>query len=175
MTEWRTVSANQNYMVSDTGQVQRTVGGRGTRAGKCLKHAENKNGYFYVALYQNGKQNRLLVHRLVAFTFLGNPPSEKHQVTHKDRDFANNHVSNLRWTTRKEIGADKITRGTSTKGEKNHTAKLTESNVHEIKILLTEGHNQKYIADKFGVSPSTVSLINTNKVWSHLKKENENE
>lgn len=42
------------------------------------------------------------VHRIVAFAFLGNPPSEKHVVDHIDRRRDNNCIQNLRWISLSE-------------------------------------------------------------------------
>lgn len=41
-----------------------------------------------------------LVHRIVAFAFLGSPPSDKHVVDHIDKDRRNNRPENLRWVPR---------------------------------------------------------------------------
>ena len=47
----------------------------------------------------NTSRRSLLVHRLVATTFLGQPRSLDMQVNHKDRDRGNNNVSNLEFVT----------------------------------------------------------------------------
>lgn len=52
-------------------------------------------------------------------------------------------------------------------GEKNGRAKLTEEKVKEIKQLLgSKTHNE--IAKQFKVSASTVGMIATGRVWTHL-------
>ena len=53
---------------------------------------------------ENGKfikQIRYYVHRLVAETFIPNP-YRLSEIDHINRDKTNNHVSNLRWVTRKD-------------------------------------------------------------------------
>ncbi len=43
---------------------------------------------------------RVAVHRLVAFAWLPEPPTAKHVwINHKDGNKANNHASNLEWST----------------------------------------------------------------------------
>lgn len=51
------------------------------------------------------------VHRIVAFAFLGNPPSNLHVVDHIDTNRRNNRPENLRWITRLEnVLLNEITR-----------------------------------------------------------------
>lgn len=50
------------------------------------------SGYMYIGSHT--------IHRIVAFAFLGNPPSEKHIVDHIDTNRSNNSAINLRWVTR---------------------------------------------------------------------------
>src|SRR4051812_8750616 len=44
----------------------------------------------------------LVVHRIVATTFHGEPPTPEHVVDHIDTNRANNRAENLRWVTRLE-------------------------------------------------------------------------
>lgn len=43
-----------------------------------------------------------VVHRIVAYAFLGNPPTTQHIVDHKDTNRQNNRPGNLRWLTKME-------------------------------------------------------------------------
>ena len=61
----------------------------------------DKDGYSRVALFKDGKQKQLQVHRLVALTFIPNPEN-KPEVNHKDRNKSNNNVENLEWVTQSE-------------------------------------------------------------------------
>jgi hypothetical protein len=64
----------------------------------------HKNGYWDLKLYdKDGKQKHLKVARLTMMLFGDEPQSEKHNtVDHIDRDRKNDHISNLRWATRRE-------------------------------------------------------------------------
>lgn len=63
-------------------------------------------------------------------------------------------------------------RTTPQRGEKSHLAKLTDADV--IKILSLMGTaTQKIIAQKFGVSQSTISLIFLNRAWTHIQRNSE--
>lgn len=54
----------------------------------------------YVSVRVNNKTYSL--HRLIAFAFLGPPPTPQHTIDHKDMITGNNHVDNLEWVTRQE-------------------------------------------------------------------------
>lgn len=127
-----------------------TVGSDGTvigPSGKVLKPAVSNCGYERVAIYRNGKQKRLSVHRLVAETFFGEPTAPN--VNHKDGNKRNNAALNLEWCTPSEnskhavrtglwnpekAGAIRRQRG-SNAGAKNGRAKLTPEQVQEIRGL----------------------------------------
>ena len=168
MIEWHTVSANENYEVSNDGQVRRVIPNRGAQAGRALKPRKHSQGYLFVSLYRNDKVKNHYIHRLVALAFLGNPPTPSHEVAHADGDPANNHFSNLRWATSKENQADKVIHGRTNRGERHGHSKLTESDVHEIRNLISQGDTQQDIAEKFGVSRGTISKIKRGRNWSWL-------
>lgn len=117
---WKT-TLFQGYEVSDTGLV-RSVGKN--KHEKVLKPSINHKGYEVVYLSDPQKstyKTTVLVHRLVAQTYLLNPES-KPQVNHKDGNKRNNNVNNLEWSTNLE----------------NHTHKL-ENN------LVPESHTPKRV------------------------------
>ncbi|EEX4920952.1 HNH endonuclease [Escherichia albertii] len=68
------------------------------RKGRILKPNSLKIGY----QRYNLAYGSIYVHRIVAFTFLGDRTNEGLEVDHRDRDKGNNHYSNLRWYTHQE-------------------------------------------------------------------------
>ena len=89
---------DEHYSVRDNGAVMRHP-----REGKRLRKDDNvwtfgkpneKTGYMEIS----GQR----VHRIVAFAFLGDPPTEQHVVDHIDTNRRNNRPENLRWLTRLE-------------------------------------------------------------------------
>lgn len=56
-------------------------------------------GYMQVRLRSNGKYIPTLVHRLVATLYIDNP-DKLPEVNHKDKNVANNNVTNLEWCSR---------------------------------------------------------------------------
>jgi hypothetical protein len=95
------------YQASTFGRI-RTVEGKITHS---IRHGERRwksrilkgrgdcpNGK-RVSLWKDKKQKDFLVARLVALTFLGEPP-EGFTVNHKDGNRMNNHIDNLEWLSR---------------------------------------------------------------------------
>lgn len=89
---------DEHYSARDNGAVMRYP-----REGKHLRKDDNvwtfgkpneKTGYMEIA----GQR----VHRIVAFAFLGNPPTDQYVVDHIDTNRRNNRPENLRWLTRLE-------------------------------------------------------------------------
>lgn len=54
------------------------------------------------------------------------------------------------------------------RGSMQGNSKLNEADVALIKRKLSEGEKGRHIAAKFGVSPSTISLIKLGKFWRHV-------
>lgn len=168
--EWRTVAEYEGlYEVSSFGRVRRLAGTYHCNKNRILSACPCcKWGHLVVNLSKDCKARTRLVHRLVAFAFLGNPPEEKMEVAHYDGDSTNNHVSNLRWTSHKDNERDKIRHDRLRKGERHHNASLTEIQVLEIRKLVAEGENQYSVAKKFGISQPHVSEIHLRLSWTWL-------
>lgn len=148
------------YLVTDHGQVW------STRSGKFLKPTRDREGYLRVHLYPGGKT--MPVHRLVLLTFVG-PCPEGYQTRHLNGESDDPRLRNLIWGTKEENRKDKIRHGTlhrgGAKGERNHSAKLTEEQVREIRRL---PHSHRQLARMFGVSPRTIRNILRRTKWKHV-------
>ena len=94
---WKTLKENNKYEISDTGLVRR-IDTKQTLSG-CIT-----SGYRSVKLtFNNSKQKRFYVHRLVAEHFINNPdPKNKTFVNHKDGNKLNNCIENLEWVSPRE-------------------------------------------------------------------------
>lgn len=68
---------------------------------RFIKGQINFEGYVRIGLYKDGNEKKLLVHRIIAETFILNPEN-KAQVNHKDMNKSNNSVENLEWITNRE-------------------------------------------------------------------------
>ena len=100
---WKLAKGYEKFIaVSNQGNVVTTaqVDSYGNYLPERLKTVYlHKSGYKYILLSIDGKQKFLLVHRLVAETFLSNPHNFK-EVNHKDLNKGNANVNNLEWCSR---------------------------------------------------------------------------
>lgn len=51
---------------------------------------------------------------------------------------------------------------------RNHSMKLTEVDVKNIRVEVTQGNSQKQLAVKYNVSPSTIGEIVRRETWKHI-------
>lgn len=101
---WKDIKNYEGYyQVSTFGRIRgldriivRSDGISYLRKGRVLTLILNEDGYFNTKLSKNGQTITVLVHRIVAETFLPNPYNLP-EVNHKDFNRANNHVENLEW------------------------------------------------------------------------------
>lgn len=85
------LKSDPNYLISKDGVVFSTITNR------VLEAYINPQGYKSVCIKQGGK-HQLLLHRMLAETFLSNPENLE-EVNHKDGNKLNNDLSNLEWVT----------------------------------------------------------------------------
>lgn len=168
--EWRVCPGFENYQVSENGDIRRATftPNRKGKPGDIIQHSVSNNGYARVALWEDAVSRRVSVHRLVAFAFIGTPPTRSHEVAHNDGNRLNNHYTNLRWATRSENHADKKAHGTWQGGGNNGNGKLTENAVFEILQRLRAGARRSALAREYGVSYTTIWSIESRRTWKHV-------
>lgn len=106
---WRDIGGYEGvYQISNLGRVKslhrsilRKNGVKQTFSERILKIKTQKNGYKFINLKCQGKQERTFrLHRLVAEAFIPNP-LDLPCINHKDEDKSNNTSDNLEWCTQK--------------------------------------------------------------------------
>ncbi|WP_158027202.1 NUMOD4 domain-containing protein [Labilibacter marinus] len=165
---WKSIPGTEGkYEISDYGRVKSYCY---SSEGKIVKSG-NIKGYRSINLKVDGQKKTILIHKLVAETFLENSDESKDVVIHKDWNKLNNHVSNLAWLSREESftrAQDKLIQARKKKGRIVTHSKLSEKDVAAIKSMLEKGRKQKVIAELFCVSAMQISRIKNNTSWSEV-------
>ena len=165
------------YRVSADGRVfslPRVVTGRNgqryTVPGRELKQTDNgKALQVDVGSKADGSDVKMNVGAALLRAFIGPPPTDRHECCHENGDYRDNRLFNIRWGTRAENAADRDRHGTTARGERSGTAKLTGDAVREIRRRVAAGETQTAVTADFGVSVAQVCRIVNRKAWRHVK------
>ena len=187
METWKDIEGFEDfYQVSDLGRVRsldrqieyQSRGGYTVtylRKGQVLKPMKTgTSAYLQVHLRKNNTTFANTIHRLVAFAFLGLPPTGMNQTNHQDGNKTNNRLENLEWCTASmnlwhAYHVLKIPQRGGARGEQSGTAKLTEEQVKEIRALYATGlYTQVTLSKLFPVNSQNINHIVTRKSWKHI-------
>jgi hypothetical protein len=149
------------YSVSNLGRVRRDLGGRcNAIAGRILRPALDKSGYWFVGLCGREKHMNLKIHSIVAAAFIGKRPRGL-VINHKDGCKLNNRPENLEYCTASENTLHAYSHGfiTHVRGENNGSAKLKDAEVIEIFLFRAAGWKPRETAARFNVSTAQVQRI----------------
>ena len=154
------------YDVSDDGQVRSLkYHGLARKTPRILKTYPHTKSYKLVRLQSGSRSVPRYVHRLVLETFVGECPAGK-EAGHRDGHKQNNALSNLEWITRPENVSDKYKHGHILYGERNGFAKLTATQVQQIR---QSASSHAALARQFGVAETTVADVRHGKTWAKLE------
>lgn len=159
MNKYTEIKGYPGYFINRHGSVMNAHG--------HIMHAKKTNnsttGYYATKLFVNGKPKYPLIHRLLALTFLGDPPTGKHVVNHIDGNGLNNSLSNLEWVTVRENVRHAVRIGLSKgiRGSANKSSKLTEEQTLQVIEMYRQGIRLKEISAIYKIAESTVSRIAT--------------
>ena len=166
--EFRHIPGALGYCVSSDGHVYRCIfGGSHRKIHNTWSERPGspnvRTGHFQITI--NGRHTR--IHTLVLEAFVG-PCPQGMECCHNDGNAQNNTLDNLRWDTRLSNVHDMVKHGRHPRGERNHFAKLIDSQVIEIRTLYAQGATQQQISEQFPASREAISCIVNGKTWKHL-------
>lgn len=110
----------------------------------------------------DGQRRTMKVHRLVAIAEHGADAVAGNHVHHKNEIPWDNRPSNL------EIKSPKDHHSHHSTGESHPGSKLTESDVKDILSRLKAGETGRSLANEYGVSETTISMIKNGNNWAHI-------
>ena len=173
--KWETIKGFEDYKVSDFGSVY------SLKRDKELK-LYDKKGYWGVYLYNGKIRKFMMIHRLVAITFINNPNNYP-QINHKDENTKNNNIENLEWCsakynanygTHKEKIRQRMLTNNHFKGKQH--SELSKQKMSLAKKGKPSNRKRKVVINGIEYDSITTAMIElkigTKKIYKILKGEN---
>lgn len=167
--QWKPIDGYESvYEVSSLGRVRsaaRTDFGGRFRKQRVLRPTKNAKGYLFVALFKDGKRQRMAaVHRLVLETFVG-PAPKGAEACHNNGRRDDNRLCNLRWDSRTGNQRDRVNHGTANKEMGHPRRKIDLDTAIEMHRARSRGLTIRQIASMNGLTHSYVSKLLRGRYW----------
>lgn len=172
-------STTKNYAISSHGRIasyEKDINDR------LVLSMHNHEGYTVCTTRVSGKSRALFPHQLMGALFLKKHNPKCKYVIHLDHDKANNHLSNLKWATPKELAehtkkSPRVLNSIKHRVYSGHTAKkLNEKKVTQLKKELWDPKRKltlKQIAAKYDIAEMNLYRIKSGEMWYHVHVEGE--
>lgn len=169
---------NVPYMISNHGRF-------GVKAeGKVeVRSFKPTAGIYRFNTRQGGRNKAIFLYKEVARAFLRKPSPKHNFIIHKDHNYLNDHIDNLKWATREEhrrhttnSPRSVLARQRKAITESRHSKVLDEKRVTALKKMIWDPNRKlsyKQLALKFGVSEMQIYRIKTGEFWYHIRVEHE--
>jgi hypothetical protein len=154
---------DKKYQASTLGRIKSSMPHNGTFE-RILRQTPTTKGYVSCGLYKNRKRISFLIHRLVAITYIPNPLNLP-EVNHKKGCKTDNRPCAIEWNTHDDNVSHAVENSLIQKGEKCHSAKLTEKDVLEIRA---SDYDAEYLAKKYNISKNTIWYVKRRATWTHI-------
>lgn len=130
----------------------------------CWEWTASKTSSGYGKIFVVG---RLRAAHRVSYELRHGPIQDGMHVLHRCDNPSCINPDHLFLGTDADNAADKVAKGRQPRGSWHYKAKISEDDV--LAILSAKNEAPKNLAMQFGVSPSTISLIRSGKIWSHVR------
>lgn len=172
-------STNKNYAVSNHG---RLASFDKDISDVYVLKTHDHEGYSVCTIKVGEKSKALFPHQLIGLTFLKKSSPKQKFVIHLDYDKKNNHISNLKWATPKELSEhskksphvlEAIKRRVYTG---SHAKKLDEKKVTQLKKEIWNPKRKatmKQLAEKYGIAEMNLYRIKSGELWYHIHVDGE--
>lgn len=158
----------QPYLVTESGIV---ISDWGRHKGHEMSVHRSNNGYAKCTLQRvNGGSYPILMHRIMAETFIPNPHKLPH-VNHKDSDRMNYQLDNLEWCTVSENIQHGLEFGNIPKGHECSFASLTQDIVIEAYMRMLEGQRVIDVSRSMGIPRPILTNIKSRRSYSYTTKD----
>lgn len=180
---WKAISIDGRkpsvpYVISNHGRFGVMVNGKVE-----VRQFKPTAGNYRYNTRQNGKNKAIFLYKEVARYFLKKPSPRHTFIIHKDHDYLNDHVDNLKWATHREhrmhiaqSPRSILARTRKAITRSTHSKVLSEKEVIALKKMIWDPKRKlsfKSLAEKFGVSEMQIYRIKKGEFWYHIKVENE--
>ncbi len=168
------------YMISNFGRFGVQKGGS---SGVEVRRFKPSGGYYRYNTRQKGNNKAIFLFKEVAKAFLKKASPAQKFIIHKDHNYLNDKVENLKWATASEHRAHTAQSPNSKKARENraiqkssHSKLLNEKSALALKTMIWDPKRKlslKQIAEKFGVSEMQIYRIKNGEFWYHILAEHE--
>lgn len=167
-------STTKNYAISSHGRIasyEKDINDR------LVLSMHDHEGYTVCTTRVSGKSRALFPHQLMGALFLKKHNPKCKFVIHLDHDKTNNHLSNLKWATPKELAehtkkSPRVLNSIKHRVYGGHTAKkLNEKKVTQLKKELWDPKRKltlKQIAAKYDIAEMNLYRIKSGEMWYHV-------
>lgn len=172
-------STTRNYVISSHGRIasfDKDINDR------LVLSMHDHEGYTVCTTRVSGKSRALFPHQLMGALFLKKHNPKCKYVIHLDYDKTNNHISNLKWATPKELAehtkkSPHVIKSIKHRVYNGYTAKkLNEKKVTQLKKELWDPKRKltlKQIAAKYDIAEMNLYRIKSGEMWYHVHVDGE--